>query len=111
MDDLIKRKGQLLTRFLHILLALIILASIIVIYFSVFTNDINGLTHLAVATVIFEGVILFIFKGKCPVVFLHKVFGDEQSFFDLFLPKKLANYVSWALVAAAFLGVALLIFQ
>ena len=110
MDDLIKRKGQFLTRFLHSLLASIILVSIIVIYFSVFTNEINGLTHLSVAVVVFEAAILFIFKGDCPFVFLHQLFGDERSFFNLFMPEKFVTPVILGIGLVALGGIVLLVF-
>lgn len=40
-----------------------------------------------------EGLIVFLNQNNCPLGILHYKYGDDKSFFELFLPKKLAKNI------------------
>jgi hypothetical protein len=55
-------------------------------------NKINIYTWIAIGLVIFEGIILITFKGKCPCTILgYKYTNNPEIGFDIFLPKWLAK--------------------
>lgn len=63
------------------------------IFYSGIYNKINLYTWIAIGLVIIEGIILIIFKGKCPLTILgHKYTDNHQVGFDIYLPRWLAKY-------------------
>ncbi|AGK53539.1 hypothetical protein B1NLA3E_08885 [Bacillus sp. 1NLA3E] len=62
------------------------------IVFAGLYNQINLYTWLAIGSVIFEGIILIIFKGKCPLTILgYKYTENQEVGFDIYLPRWLAK--------------------
>jgi hypothetical protein len=63
-----------------------------IVYAGIY-NKINLYVWIAIGLVIIEGIILIIFKGKCPLTILgYKYTDNQQVGFDIYLPKWLAKY-------------------
>ena len=62
------------------------------ILFAGIFNKVNVYTWIAIGSVVFEGIILIIFKGKCPLTIMGYKYTDNlQVGFDIFLPRWLAK--------------------
>lgn len=86
----IKASMICLIRSIHGLITLFFLVCIGYIYYSAITDKVGLLAYLAVASVVFEGLTVVFNKGICPLGSIHKKFGDDKTFFELFLPKSVA---------------------
>jgi len=104
------RKMIYLVRTLHGIITVFFLSCIIYIYYSGITNQKTTLAYIAVAFIFIEGLVVTLNKGICPLGPLHKMFGDQKTFFELFLPKPVAKKAVPFLGAVAFIGFLLLIF-
>lgn len=63
------------------------------IFYSGIYNKVNLYTWIAIGLVIVEGIILIIFKGKCPLtIWGYKYTDNHQVGFDIYLPRWLAKY-------------------
>lgn len=63
-----------------------------ILYIGIF-NKINLYLWIAIGFEIIEGIILIIFKGKCPLTVLgYKYTDNPEVGFDIYLPKWLAKY-------------------
>ena len=62
-----------------------------VLYSGIY-NKLDIYTWIAIGLVIVEGIILIVFKGKCPITILgYKYTNNLETGFDIFLPKWLAK--------------------
>ncbi len=62
-----------------------------VLYSGIY-NRIGIYTWIAIGLVVFEGIVLLIFNGKCPFTILgYKYTDNAEVGFDIFLPKWLAK--------------------
>lgn len=82
-----------------------------VLYSGIY-NKVNIYTWVAIGLVIFEGIILMIFKGKCPFTILgYKYTENPEVGFDIFLPKWLAKNNKAIFTAIFIIGVILVIYR
>jgi hypothetical protein len=91
-----------LLRVVHSFVALLMIASVVAVYYSAATRTYSIWLYLAVAALLIEGIVLVLNKGDCPFSYLSRRYGDTKAFFELFLPKKVAKQmfkVSAAIVA------------
>jgi hypothetical protein len=89
-----KKKNMyvVLLRIVHGLFAAFFISCIAYLYYAVVTLQINFLLILALGSLIFEGVIVFILnKGDCPLIHIQKKLDDPVPFFNLFLPDYFAR--------------------
>ncbi|HEX9059656.1 MAG TPA: hypothetical protein VF941_05725 [Clostridia bacterium] len=62
-----------------------------ILYAGIF-NKINIFQYIAIGLVVLEGIILLIFKWKCPLTIIGYKYTDNREVgFDIFLPKWLAE--------------------
>ena len=87
-----------LVRTIHGFISLFFLICIAYIYYAGVTNRKGLLAYLAIASVLVEGVIVTLNRGDCPLAGIHRRYGDNLAFFELFLPKRAAK------LAIPFLG-------
>jgi hypothetical protein len=80
-----------LIRFIHALIALLMFAAIGVVYYSAVSQEYDLLLSLALVVLFIEGVAITLNKGDCPLSYLQRKYGDDKTFFELFLPKKIAK--------------------
>lgn len=82
----------LLVRLLHGAITAFFLACIGTIYYSAVTGRRSRYLYPAIAAVAIEGAIVLANGGKCPLGGVHKRYGDDRDFFELFMPKRLSQH-------------------
>lgn len=93
---------------MHGAITFIFLSCIGYIYYSAFVNRTDTLTYIAVGMILFEMAVIVINKGNCPLGVIHNKFGDDKTFFELFLSKPMAKRAVPVLGAVAAIGILLL---
>lgn len=87
------RTKLVLIRSLHTLIWAIFVSIISYVVWSGLSSNITIYSWLAVAAVIYEGIVLMIFKGRCPLtVWARKYDNSDKDNFDIYLPNWLARY-------------------
>jgi len=82
-----------------------------ILYAGVF-DRVNMLVWYCIGLIFVEGIILFIFKWKCPLTLLgHKYTKKREIGFDIFLPKWLAKYNKTIFTTLFLIGLALVIWR
>jgi hypothetical protein len=99
----------LLIRLLHGIITVFFLSCLAYVYYSGISNNITLWSYLAMAALIIEGLVVAFNKGLCPLGRLHNKYGDQKTFFELFLPQPLAKKAVPFLGLAAAIGFFLLI--
>lgn len=98
-------------RTIHGLISFYFVSCIVWIYYSAISNWSNRMAYIAVASIILEGLIVFLNHGDCPLGVIHHRFGDDKAFFELFLPKPAAKKAVPVLGTVGFIGMILLVFR
>lgn len=63
------------------------------VVYSGVSGKITVYSWLAVGAVVIEGLVLWLFKGKCPLTVWARNYSDSQKDnFDIYLPEWLAKY-------------------
>lgn len=63
------------------------------LYAAVFANKIDTSIWICIGLILLEGIVLLIFKGKCPLTVMARRYSSSASAnFDIFLPVWLAKY-------------------
>lgn len=78
-------------RLAHGFIALLLMASIGVIYYSAASHTHGIWLYLAIGALLTEGIVVVLNKGNCPFSYLSAKYGDTKTFFELFLPKPIAK--------------------
>ncbi len=82
-----------------------------VLYAGIY-NKIDIYTWIAIGLVIMEGIILIIFKGKCPFTILgYKYTNNAEIGFDIFLPKWLAKNNKAIFTTIFIIGIIIIIYR
>jgi len=108
LSQMPQRIMVLIIRFAHGLITAYFLACITYIYYAGFTNQISAWAYVAVASLLLEGLVVGLNHGDCPLGVVHRKFGDQKAFFELFLPKRLAKTAVPVLGMVAGAGILLL---
>ena len=75
-----------------------------ILYSGIF-NKINAFTFVSIGLVVLEGIILLIFKWRCPLTVIGFKYSDTKEVgFDIFLPKWLAKHNKAIFTAIFVLG-------
>jgi len=80
-------------RSIHTLVALVMIASMAVVYYSAISKTYNVLLYLASGALLIEGIAITLNKGDCPLSYLQRKYGDDKTFFELFLPRNIAKHM------------------
>jgi hypothetical protein len=80
-----------IVRFIHSILAIYLTVCTVVILYAAFTVRLTNLFYLATVSLLIDGIIIYLNHGDCPMEYFHYKFGDDKTFFELFLPKKIAK--------------------
>jgi len=82
-----------LIKSIHTLIWVVMVCIIGYVVYSGLSGYITIYSWLAVAAVIVEGLVLWLFKGKCPLTVWARNYSDSQKDnFDIYLPEWLARY-------------------
>jgi hypothetical protein len=93
-----------LLRVLHGLIALMMIASVAVVYRSAASHTYNIWLFVATAALLIEGAAVALNGGDCPLSYLSRRHGDRKAFFELLLPKRAAKQMFKVNVAAIAVG-------
>jgi len=111
--DSAKSNGKLFTlKILHTVVWAIFVFMIVYILYTGILDIIDWFTYFSIATVFVEGIVLLIFKLKCPITIIARRHTDIQEVnFDIFLPKIIAKHNKTIFITLYIIGVIIVIFQ
>ena len=101
-----------LIKSLHTLIWIVMVCIIGYVVYSGVSGNITVYSWLAVAAVIVEGLVLWLFKGKCPLTVWASNYSDSQKEnFDIYLPEWLAKYNKLIFTMVFVVGFILMLLQ
>ncbi len=87
-----RRDGMILAvRVLHSAFAVFFLSCLGYVYWAAFARRRNRRLAVAAVALVGEGAVVAANGGNCPLGPIHLRYGDERTFFGLFLPPRLAR--------------------
>jgi len=90
MTDITKLKQ---IKILHTVIWFIFNVIIIYLFYAVTTNRIDKWVWIGLCSFLLEGIVLLIFKKKCPLTIIARQYSDStKDNFDIYLPNWLARY-------------------
>ncbi len=96
----------------HTLIWAVFVGLIFYIVYSGITGKITLLTWIAIGSIVFEGIILAIFKLYCPLTVWARKYSDStRDNFDIFLPNWLARYNKLIFTTIYIIGIILVIYR
>lgn len=96
-------------RIFHGVITLYFILCLFYIYYCAFTKQSSVILPIAVMSLLFEGVLLYIFNnGDCPLMHVQRKIGDTTPFFSLFFPKKIAKRAIPSFAVLTLLGLTFL---
>jgi hypothetical protein len=87
------QKQAYIIRFIHFLVSLYFSICIAYLYYSIFINQAGKILYIAIISILIEGLVIFLNNSNCPLGILHTKYGDNKTFFQLFLPKSIAEKI------------------
>jgi len=89
----IDNKKLISIKLIHTIIWFIFASAIIYVGYAGVFNKINRWVWICIGAVIFEGIVLLMNKGKCPLTSIAGKYTENRSSnFDIFLPEWLAKY-------------------
>ena len=80
--------------------------------YAVLANKINRWVWIAIGLVLLEGMVLLIFKMKCPLTIVARKYSDStDDNFDIYLPNWLAKYNKLIYTGIFILAIIILVYQ
>jgi len=96
----------------HTAIWLMFVSAILYVLFAGIFNRINALVWVCIGAVVVEGIVLLIFKGKCPFTIAgYKYAENPQIGFDIFLPVWLAKNNKIIFSTLFIIGLALVVWR
>ena len=96
----------------HTVIWAVLVGLIFYIVYSGITGKITLLTWIAIASIVFEGIILAIFKLYCPLTVWARKYSDStRDNFDIYLPNWLARHNKLIFTSIYIFGVILVIYR
>ena len=87
------RTKLILTKLLHTLIWVFFVTVIFYVLYCGITGRITPLTWVAIGLVVFEGLVLLMFRMRCPLTYVARRYSDSQKDnFDIYLPNWIAKY-------------------
>lgn len=105
------QKAIYIVRFIHALVATFFICCIAILYVVALSEKSYPWVAWIVVVMLLEGLILAINRGNCPLSFFHRKYGDNEKFYNLFLPEKIAPYATHVLGVLTVIGIILLIIR
>lgn len=82
-----------LVKLTHTAIWLFFVTVIVYVLYCGLANQITIYTWIAIGLVVAEGLVLLMFRGRCPLTILARNYSDSgRDNFDIFLPNWLARY-------------------
>jgi hypothetical protein len=80
-------------KIIHTIIWVFFNAVLFYLFYAVIKNKIDKFVWIAVALILIEGIVLLIFRNKCPLTVIARRYSDSQKDnFDIYLPNGLAKY-------------------
>ncbi len=80
--------------------------------YAVLANKINMWVWISISLVVLEGIILLVFKMKCPLTVVARKYSDStDDNFDIYLPNWLAKYNKLIYTSIFIIAIVVLVFQ
>jgi hypothetical protein len=95
-------------RVFHGLICAIFLGCVAYVYYAAYTDTLDVWALVAAGTLLSEGVVLMLNDWRCPMGHLHRRYGDDKSFFELFFPARAARLVIPVVAVVSVIGFGLL---
>jgi hypothetical protein len=91
-------------RALHAGISVFFVACLAYVYYAALAGKRGPVLAGALVALAVEGVIVGANRGDCPLGAVHRRYGDEKTFFELFLPPRAAKQAVPVLGAVAVVG-------
>ena len=102
----------LVIKLIHTLIWLFFALVIFYILFSGISNEITSFTWISIGLVLFEGLVLVLFKMFCPLTLLARKYSHStKDNFDIFLPNWLAHYNKIIFTSIYLIGVIIVLIR
>jgi hypothetical protein len=112
MESIKYSKKLLFIKIFHTIIWAIFVFMICYIIYTGICNMINIFTYVFIIAVAIEGIILLIFKWKCPMTIIaHRYTDDQEINFDIFLPKVIAKYNKIIFSILYIIGILIVIYR
>ena len=106
------RKKLFYVKLVHTIIWAIYVLIISYIVYAGIANKINLAVWIAIFLVVVEGIVLMLFKGKCPLTILgYRYTEDCPVGFDIYLPGWLAKYNKLIFTSIYAIGVILVLYR
>ena len=80
--------------------------------YAVLANKINKWVWVSIGLVILEGIVLLVFKKKCPLTVVARKYSDStKDNFDIYIPNWLAKHNKFIYTSLFVIAVLILIYQ
>jgi hypothetical protein len=80
--------------------------------YAVLANKIDKWVWISIGLVILEGIVLLVFRMKCPLTVVARKYSDStDDNFDIYLPKWLAKYNKLIYTSIFIIAIVILVFQ
>ncbi|HTE00122.1 MAG TPA: hypothetical protein VK668_12595 [Mucilaginibacter sp.] len=101
-----------LIKLLHTAIWIFFNVVIFYLWYAVIADKIDFRVWICVGLILFEGVVLVIFKMQCPLTLLARKYSKStMNNFDIFLPLWLAKYNKLIYTVIFIIGIAILAFR
>ena len=105
-------KKVFILKILHTFIWIIFVFMIGYILYTGIFNRIDRFTYVFIIGILVEGIVLLIFKWKCPMTLIVSQYTDNQEIgFDIFLPKIVAKYNKIIFSILYIIGIVIVIFR
>ena len=104
------KRMVLLIRSIHGAITLFFLSCIAYIYYAALTDQQTVVGYAAIGLILIEGCVVLLNDGDCPLGTVHKKYGDEKDFFELFMPKRFSKRAIPVLSIVSVVGMLMFIF-
>ncbi len=102
----------ILTKLLHTLIWVFFVAVIFYVLYCGITGRITPLTWVAIGLVVFEGLVLLIFRMRCPLTYVARRYsGSQKDNFDIYLPNWIAKYNKQIFTTIFVVGLILVLYR
>ena len=99
-------------KLLHTIIWLFFNVVIFYLLYAVLLNKIDKWVWIAIGFVLLEGIILLIFKNRCPLTVIARKYSDSsRDNFDIYLPNWLAKYNKLIYTSLFLIAVLLLMYR
>lgn len=86
-------KSLIAIKLLHTLIWVVMAGATVYVLYSGCFNRITRYTWMAIGLILFEGLVLLLFKWTCPLTVVARRYSDSpKDNFDIYLPNWLARY-------------------